>query len=280
MKKYFLALDIDGTITEKNHRIDPSMVDFLKDLHENGAVVGFFTGRFFPFALSQLMDLPFPYYLATQNGAQIFQMPQEKNLANFYLSKDLIMCIDTISRDFKEDFIVYTDQKTDYKTFYREGRFSKKLLDHICSLESLRYHPFIKIDCFSNLPAKAFPCLKYFGKYEETKPIFDKIKALPVEQSLIKDPTSDIYTMNLVTHLLANKGEAVRNILKMIQKDLPVIGAGNDYNDVSLLEASNIGICVGKQGPQDLKNQASIMASDSGLALIPYIKKALEVLGV
>lgn len=280
MFKFLLALDIDGTITEKNHRIDPLMIQYLQKAYNDGACIGFFTGRFFPFAKAQVSAMPFPYFLASQNGAQIFQMPNEKSLASFYLSKDLVMVIDTIAKDFKEDFIVYTDQKTNYATFYREGRFSKILLEHIRALESTSYHPFIKIDCFSNLPAKAFPCLKNFGKYEETKPLFDKMKSLPVEQSLIRDPTSEIYTMNLITHLLATKGEAVRNILKILQKDLPVIAAGNDLNDLSLLKAAKIGICVGQSCPNELQNIAHMTADHSGLALIPYLEKAKQMLGV
>jgi HAD superfamily hydrolase (TIGR01484 family) len=280
MYKFLLALDIDGTITEQNHRIDPKMVDYLHLLYKQGACLGFFTGRFFPFAKAQISHFPFPFFVASQNGAQIFSMPDEKNLVNFYLSKDLVMMIDHISQDFKEDFIVYTDQKTDYKTYYREGKFTKELLDHIKALESTSFHPFIKIDCFSSLPAKAFPCLKNFGKYEETKPLFDKIKALPVAQSLICDPTSDIYTMNLVTHLSATKGEAIKNILNILQQDLPVIAAGNDNNDLPLLKAANIAISVGKNCPQALKEAANLNADCSGVALISYLEHARQMLGV
>lgn len=280
MNKAFLALDIDGTITETNHKIHPVMIEFLKWCHENKVVVGLITGRFFPFAHAQLKDLKFPYYLASQNGAQIFHMPEIKNLSNFYLSKDLVMMIDTISKDFKEDFIVYTDHRTDYKTFYRQGRFSQKLLNHISQLESTAYHPFIQIDCFANLPQKAFPCLKNFGSYEETKPLHDKIKQLPVEQSLIRDPTSDIYTMNLVTHLSASKGGAVSNILKFIDQDLPVIAAGNDRNDISLLENADIGICVGGNPPEELKVVATHFARTPGIGLIDTIKEAITQLGV
>jgi HAD superfamily hydrolase (TIGR01484 family) len=280
MKTDLIALDIDGTITDDHHKISPDMIEYLKTRAQNGSVICFITGRFFPFAFGHLKALNFPYYLATQNGAEIFEMPQGRRLASYQISKDIILEIDFQSRDIKEDFIVYADERLDYTTFYREGRFSKELLSHILSLESMAFHPFKKIDCFSNLPLRSFTCLKNIGTYEELKLLNDRLKSLPIEQSLIQDPTSKLYHMNLVTHPSATKGGALKSILKLINHELPTIAAGNDLNDVSLLQSADIGICVGDQAPQELIKHAKLRAQFSGLGLIPSLEEARNRLGL
>ena len=281
MKKILIALDIDGTITDELGKIPLGVIDYLKKQSDLGAIIAFITGRFFPFAYEHLKDLPFNYFLATQNGAQLFEMPTKKNIYNYYLSKDVLMEIDHIAQDYQEDFIIYTDEKLDYQTFYRTGRFSKAVLDHILKLESMAFHPFTKLNCLTELPVRAFPCIKNFGTYEQVKPLNEAIALkLPVEQSLIQDPTSEMYCMNLITHSQASKGGAVKNILRFLNSDLKVIGAGNDRNDISLLKASDIAICIGHKAPNELKEVSSMIAETSGLGLIDYIEKAKQVLGL
>jgi HAD superfamily hydrolase (TIGR01484 family) len=279
MRKYLLALDIDGTLTDSSHKIPQKVIEYLYQSYLEGAQVGFITGRFFPYAEAYLQNLPFPYFLATQNGAQLFEMPSKKNVANYFLSKDLILEIDFIAANHPEDFIVYTDKHHDYKTFYREGRFSKDLFLHILNLESSAFHPLEKIEDFANLPTKAACCLKNFGTYLELKPLHDVISKLPVEQSLIQDPTSLKYCMNLVTHQMASKGGAIKSIVKLLNQDLPVIGAGNDRNDISLLKGSSISIAVGREAPEELLKVATLLAPESGIGLLPYIDLAKQQLG-
>ncbi len=280
MNKFLLALDIDGTLTDASHTIPDEVVSYLKKTHLEGGVIAFITGRFFPFALAHLDNLPFPYYLATQNGAQLFEMPKKRLVAHYYLDKQVALAIDDLGEKYSEDFILYTDQAYDYKTFYRQSRFSQELLNHILKLGSMAFHPFVKLDSFADLPCLQFPCLKNFGTYEQLKPLHDQIVELGVEQSLIQDPTSPIYCMNLVTHKQASKGGAILSILNLLGKKVPVIGAGNDRNDLTLLAGSDVGICVGDGAPLELKQVATWHAPTSGRGLLPYLDRAKTVLGL
>lgn len=277
--KYLIALDIDGTITDHTTEIPVKIIDFLHKCSQNDALIAFVTGRFYPYAQAQLNRLPFPFYLACQNGAQLYQMPERKNLYNFYVSKDLIMMIDQLTHDLEEDFIVYGDQNLDFQVFYRDQKFSQKMLSHIFKLDSSSYHPFIKINSFTDLPARAFPCVKHFGTIQQTKPFYDKVSRLPIEISMIKEPSSKDYYMNLITHQKASKGEAISNLLKIVDRDMPIIAAGNDLNDVTLLKKADIGIAVGPRAPTELKNCAKILC-DSHQDLDLAIEKAKKQLGI
>jgi HAD superfamily hydrolase (TIGR01484 family) len=279
MARYLLALDIDGTCTDSS-KLPQELVDYLAKLSKEGAVICFVTGRFFPYAKAPLEALPFPFYLATQNGAELYQNLLDKPLKSYYLSKDLILEIDYRCKDVLSDFIVYSSKEHGYKTFYRESKFDKSLLGHILSLESAAFHPYQKLESFIELPFRACPCMKFLGLRHELEAAEQAIKGLPVSQTLIKDPTSFSYYMNLVTHEKATKGHVVSHLKSLIQDDLKVIAAGNDINDVSLLQSADIGICVGAQAPELLLKQASLVAREPGCGLINSLETAKQILGV
>lgn len=280
MARYLLALDIDGTITESDHTVHPDMVKYLEDLTDQGAAIGFITGRFFPFAKAPLEGFTFPFYLATQNGAELYEFPSQKKLLSYYISKDLILEIDTRLKGSGQDFIVYTDASCGYKTFYRESTFSHPLIDHILNLNSATFHPYQKLECFSELPVRAAPCIKFFGKKDELEEVKKRLEDLPISQTLIQDPTCDLYHMNLVTHLEATKGHASKSLLKLMNESLPVIAAGNDLNDLTLLKEATLGICVGETAPSELYDAAKLISKSSGLGLVPVIETAKQILGL
>ncbi len=65
----------------------------------------------------------------------------------------------------------------------------------------------------------------------------------------------------------------------MLGEDLAVIAAGNDRNDIDLLQRSDVGIAVGP-APEELKRSARLHAPTAGLGLIPFLKQAREILGL
>ena len=67
-----IALDIDGTITDKDHLISDEVADFFEGLYVNGWTFLFLTGRPLSFAMRTLPKLTFSYYLGVQNGSVLF----------------------------------------------------------------------------------------------------------------------------------------------------------------------------------------------------------------
>jgi len=279
--KGLLALDIDGTLTDDTQYIPGGMLEYLQGLAAEGFLISLITGRFFPFAKAHLSNLPFPWFLATQNGAQIFRVENDKyeSLAHYFLSKPMVLEIDKNAQAFAEDFIVYSDAEAGYKAFYREGKFTPQTLCHILGMRSAAYHPYEKLDSFNDLPVAQVPCVKNFGTFEQLNPLHEELKKFAVHQTLIQDPTRSGYCMNLITHPRASKGTAIDNILEVLGENLAVIAAGNDRNDIDLLQRADVGIAVGP-APEALKQVARLLAPSPGLGLIPFLKEARDILGL
>ena len=104
-----IALDIDGTLTADSrlHTMPPRVVKYLSQLVSDGWQLVFITGRTFMSAYRILQPLPFPYYLAVQNGAIILEMPSRRIVGKKYLDRSVFSAMELICRDEPSDFIVY-----------------------------------------------------------------------------------------------------------------------------------------------------------------------------
>ena len=83
--KGWIALDIDGTITDATHHAPKEVVDFLHSLVDCGWEIVLITGRTFSFCHFVVRELDFPFYLGIQNGADILLMPK-KSLSTAIIS--------------------------------------------------------------------------------------------------------------------------------------------------------------------------------------------------
>lgn len=256
MKPIF-AFDIDGTLTHRHDWIAPNVVSKLRLLHDSGYPVILVTGRIFSFAKKVLCYFDFPYILAVQNGADIIQMPSEKKLGRYYFESSLICDIDLAYSGYQEDFIVYSGIDHGDFCYYRPERFSKKMIDYLKKLKSLVELPWQASD-FS-FTSKTFPLVKCFGSYEDMTQIKAKLlNNSQFEVSMIRDPIDPKLYLNLITHPMANKGNVI-DFIRICYPDSKIIAAGNDFNDLKMLEKADIAIAV-NTAPKEVCAVGDILA--------------------
>lgn len=263
-----ICLDIDGTITADPYSIPKPVVDCLRFLYQRGWVFLFATGRTYTFAQKTLKDIDFPYFFALQNGSDLLQMPEQKPLMKHYLSSKIIPVIEEIGKGEEEDFIIYTGWERGDFCYYRPKKFSHEILEHIDIIKEYADKPWQAVDSFSFREEDEFPLIKYLGSKEGMYKVYEKLKAVEgIEVSYIKDPVSEGVYLNLITAPRASKGLAVQKIRSLLPKGTLCIAAGDDRNDLSMLEEADIAIAVGS-APAALIAVADIMAkpaSEMGL---------------
>lgn len=274
-----LALDIDGTLIHGMERIPSSVLHYLTNLHRHGWNIIFITGRTYTFAYDLLKDIRFPYLLSLQNGAATVEMPERNLIRKKYLSVDLIPLMEKIFSAEGTGPIVYGGLEVDDVCYYREDHLSPQILAYL----KRRQGPFLEawenLSCFDELPFKHFPSLKCFGSADLCLRIADKIKRLAdVEVTVINDPFDSNYFLAQVTHPEANKGNALNEYVQLIGNHLPVIAAGDDNNDLSMLEIAKIKIVM-KGAPDTLLKIADVVAPSSQVrGIIPGLKRAIGLL--
>jgi hydroxymethylpyrimidine pyrophosphatase-like HAD family hydrolase len=263
MRKHlgWIALDIDGTITDETHRAPLEVVQFLHSLNEKGWEIAFITGRTYSFAHRVIKDFDFPFYLAIQNGADILHMPSQVLISRYYLDAEVIPVLCQAYQGEKEDFLIYTGYERGDFCYYRPDRYSLSLLKHLDKIMALSPEPWKPLKDFQFEKGISFPLAKCLG----TLPAMQRINALlkpfaDVNATLIRDPLSDgeIY-LNLVTTKHATKGRALRTIQEIVGDGGPIIAAGDDLNDISMLEIADVKIVMA-QAPPVMHAMATIIA--------------------
>lgn len=276
--KGILALDIDGTLTKEVHSMPHEVAQFLDETQKKGWRLLFITGRNFPWSYSVLKQLSVPYFLAIQNGATLLEMPSRNVLGHIYLQRSVFLELDQISKEEKTDFIIYSGYEFQDICYYRPQNFSPEILTYLNRRKDILKENWVMLDDFSEI--KEFASLKYIGKEASIRKIIEKVEQrLNLHMPLNRDPFDQDYFVAQATNPLATKGNVLKNCIALLKPEGPTIAAGDDYNDVSMLELAQIRIVMG-DAPKDLLALADVVASPaSEMGIIEGIKKAM-VLGL
>lgn len=275
----WLALDIDGTLTDQTHSVPKEVAAYLKKLHVQGWEIFIITGRTLSFASKALKLFDFPFYLAVQNGADVFYTLNQELVIRHYLSPNIIPCLEGLCAEFSEDFLIYAGWEKGDFCYYRPHRFSQKIQAHINMMRELSLEPWQAVNSFVFADHLSFPLIKCLGNKEEMTILYESLKddeRLAI--SLIRDPLAKGMYLNLITHPEATKGRALKNVVKQIGKRGKIVAAGDDFNDVSMLNQADIKIVM-QSAPRELHNLADIIAKPSyEYGIIQALETALKEL--
>jgi hydroxymethylpyrimidine pyrophosphatase-like HAD family hydrolase len=100
-----------------------------------------------------------------------------------------------------------------------------------------------------------------------------------VEATYIKDPiTKGVYNI-LITAQGVTKGGALRKVRSFFLKKAPFIAAGDDLNDVSMLQEADIAIAM-ETAPDEVLALGDILAESAAkMGIIPALEKAMNSIG-
>lgn len=275
--KGLIALDIDGTITTQMQDIPFKVVNYLHELHQQGWIFVFITGRTFDFGYHILKVLPFSYYYAVQNGAILLSMPSQKILMKKYLDHSIIPSMKKICDGKPTDFVIYTGLALNNLCFFRENHFSKELKKYLEERRKAFNEEWKNLSSFDELPIKEFPSIKCFGELSSAQVIAENIeKFLGLHVPVIKDPFSEDYYVVQATHPEVNKGAALKDLIMKIQYSGIIIAAGDDLNDLPMFDSAHIKIAM-ENAPTELRMKADIIAPPSSLeGIIEGLKQAIQ----
>ena len=218
MRKHigWIALDIDGTITDSTHHAPREVVHFLHSLVDAGWEIVFITGRTFSFAYSVVKEFDFLYYLAVQNGADILLMPQ-KLVSRHYLDQKIIPILEQAYQGESEDFLIYSGYEQGDFCYYRPERFSPKLTQHLHRIMALSPQPWKPLAHFDFDQGFSFPLAKCLGTKKAMERINASLQSVSgISATMIRDPLGDDVYLNLVTVKDGTKGNALRTVKQVV----------------------------------------------------------------
>lgn len=275
--KGLIALDIDGTVITRGEAIPEAVINYLRSLALNNWTFVFITGRTFQWAFPLLETLKMPYYFSVQNGAITLEMPKKKIINRRYLQRDILSIMEEICENEPSDFIIYSGCENLDRCYYRPKHFSKKLLDYVHARTAAFKETWIDVPSFETLALDQFASVKSFGNYESAGRMVEKIESrLGLHVPLIKDPFDASYYVAQATHPLVSKGQALKDLAAFISHKGPIIVAGDDNNDRSMLAVADIKVVMAT-APEDMLENADVIApAATDMGIIDGLQRALK----
>ncbi|MGC2596390.1 MAG: HAD family hydrolase [Rhabdochlamydiaceae bacterium] len=280
MRKHigWIALDIDGTITDETHHAPAQVIHFLHLLEKRGWELIFITGRTYSFGYRVVKEFDFPFYLAVQNGADILYMPSKERVARHYLDDKAIPILDAAYRGEKEDFLIYAGYEHGDFCYYRPDRFSPAYIEHLHKIMALSPERWKPVQNFDFEKGISFPLAKCLGSKEAMQRVTSLLETHPnLSATMIRDPLGEGIYLILVTAKQATKGNALQIIKQVIGDGGPVIAAGDDLNDISMLQIADVKIVM-SSAPPEMHPMATILAEHGEQhGIIEALTKATEM---
>jgi len=256
----WIALDIDGTITLDKYSVPKPVTDLLRSLVKDGWRLAMSTGRPFRFASMALSDFDFPFVLFCQNGSVALEMPSKKILFKRYLRWDALPQIEQAYEGIDSDFIVYAGVERSDLCYFRPKRFSPDDAPAIKSWQERQKEIWQPCEDFTEALLPTFPLAKCFGPYPRMEKVASRLKNCGrFQTALMRNPFDPEASIVLVTDRRASKGLALEEIFRIEGRGPCVIAAGDDENDLSLLQTADIKIAMA-HAPDILQKRADILA--------------------
>jgi len=253
-------LDIDGTVTAEAEGIPSTVVSYLASLYKEGWEFIFITGRPFQWSARTLKVLPFPFTLGVQNGALLLRMPSIEIISRKYLGMEWLVLAEEVCASHGTDFIIYTGFEKNDCCYYRPHKLPEAILNYLQMRKDKLGELWVPYEGFNELPIDDFAAIKCFAPLSQAAALSQEFEAtLGLHAPLIKDPFSQDVCVIQATHSEATKGGALREFLSIQSKKGPVLAAGNDYNDLSLLALAHIKIVM-EDAPEKILKMAHIVA--------------------
>lgn len=264
-----IACDIDGTLTDQPFHIPEKVLDVLSQAAASGWELIFMTGRPFAWGVRPLLKVAFPYHLAVINGANLLEMPERTLVHEILIPKDCLKALDVLCKDHGTGYVAYGGYSVNDVCFFRPDTFSgeqKSYLEKRCSAFG---ETWIAVEDFNELPIKGFASVKCFGDQALCNAIsFFMEKEMGLQAPVIRDPFQTSLYVVQATHASCNKGKILRLFIDLNGLKGPLIAAGDDYNDLSMLQMADKRIVMAT-APEEILALADVIAqpaSESGLA--------------
>jgi len=271
-----IALDIDGTLTCDHDTIPVEVLGFLDECVEQGFDLIFITGRSYPRTVP-MIRMKSPFYLAVQNGAQCFHVPSGERIFDRFLDASLLPQLASLCSEEPTGMVVFDPSFQEDLCYFRQKDFSRDLFDYLQRRRAVFHEIWQEIESFDDVPIKRFPAAKYFGFLDSLERICGHMhrKGLKVDIPIIRDPFGEGYYVAQVTADGVNKGDALRRFAEHRQNGGPMIAAGDDYNDLSMIEQADVKVVM-KTAPKEMLDMADVVAgTPQEMGIIEGLKKAL-----
>jgi HAD superfamily hydrolase (TIGR01484 family) len=253
-----IGLDIDGTVTIHKNFIEEKVVNFLEKLAKAGWRVVFLTGRTLSFSRPLFKGFRIPFFLSVQNGAALYTMPDEMLKKKHYIQRDFLAPLVHILSKKGIGALVESGSDNQDICYYHLESFSQFEREYIDFRISISPEKWESVPFLEKVPISDFPVIKFFADEKTARILASEIqqKMNHLIVTVIRDPFRPGFHLAHINDYKASKGKTLEEFSLRMR---PLIVAGDDYNDIEMLQKGDVKIVM-KNAPLDMHKLGDILA--------------------
>ena len=250
--------DLDGTLLTPDSKVSEQDIQTLIRLKQRNVLRVIATGRS-PFSFKKVLSDDFPIdYLIFSSGAGLLNWHTREILFSYELDEDEVRSASELLMDMELDFMIQDPIPDNHK--FKYVQFNRRNSDFNRRIELYR-------DFADPLDENPWPYRKacqVVAIVPDNPSLYIRVKTELQDLSVIRT-TSPLDGESMWIEIFpgsVSKSRAGQKLYNLLEIDSePVLGIGNDYNDLDLLEWTEYSYIV-SNAPEDLKKQVRITHSN------------------
>lgn len=256
MNYRMIALDVDGTLLNDDHKLTPRVRQAVRAAAEQGVEIVLATGRGSTSALPVLEELGLKGTVITHNGASVVNSETREVLYETEISHELAHRYTTFLRERE----IHFDMNTAFD-LYVEG-----MSDEIATMYRRLLARPIKREEGQGFPERMLKMSIYAPKQ-----VLDDVETIWLDWKHELQAVRSGDNFMDIQHLNATKGKALEKLalLRGIPRE-QILALGNYYNDIGMIAYAGWGVAM-DNSPHEVKAEAdevTVSNNEDGVALV------------
>lgn len=258
---YLLASDMDGTLLNSKGKLSEENKKAIEYFVDNGGQFTLATGRMLPSVKRHIHKMKVTLPVILYNGTKVYDFNNneviwEKSLEEY--RKEVINVVSQINQNVGIE--IYSEEVV---YIYRACRQTERFIN-------LGYDIVYEVD--NSIYDKLWTKVLIVGEREELDFVEKYLKETYGDRDIVRSSSTYLE----IIPKKVSKGQALKELIraKGIEK-CKVITAGDNMNDVELLDVAHYGFCIGN-GSEVLKEKAKYIAPSNDEHAIEFIVSWIE----
>ncbi len=253
-KQVVIATDLDETLLSDTHQISEYTKDVLHTAIEKGFVIVPCTSRGYTALPESLLSSNVRYFICA-NGASIWDKEQNSAIYRCLLDFDLTVESLKIARDYEVSRTIVADgriySEKSIKDIFKRVGINEAHIDEMLSVRAL-------IDNAEEFISPSIPIEKVHLNFLHVE---ERISCKQRVEAMLGYKCTSSSTLNIeITNPSADKGQSILKLCDILSlTDKTIYAFGDNLNDITLLNAADVGVAVNNALPE-LKNVADVIS--------------------
>lgn len=251
-----LALDLDGTVLNSAHTINPRLKQAIQTISQTHHVM-IVTGRHHVAAQPYHAELGLTTPIICCNGTYIYDYQAQQVLSENSIDKANALKFIRLADQFKLKLVMYSRDSMLYSR-QQPVMYMEKLLEWANSYPVEDRPSIVKVDSFID----ALKDAEYIWKFVVEGNDLDNFLQTELVQAHFNGEQSWVDRFDF-----ANKGNSKGNALSRYAADLKIdvkamVAVGDNHNDISMLKLAGLGVAMGNAEPE-VQQHAQLITADN-----------------